>query len=604
MLTSHSSIKNQKPVQIVDLDSNTPLTRWQLVQPCLVSEIIKTAPSNFIRTIIEEDQKNGKHDGRLVTRFPPEPNGYLHIGHAKSICLNFGLAAQYNGTCHLRFDDTNPEKEEHEYVKAIQEDVRWLGFDWADNEYYTSDYFQKLYDFAIQLIKDGKAYVESLTADEIREYRGTLKTSGKNSPWRDRPVQENLDLFERMKNGEFRDGEYVVRARIDMASPNMNMRDPTIYRIRHATHQKTGDAWCVFPMYDFAHCISDAIEGITHSLCTMEFEDHRPLYDWVLDQLKTRYHPQQIEFARLNLGNTVLSKRKLKILVDQNHVDGWDDPRMPTISGMRRRGYTSASIRNFVEAAGIAKAESTVDFAMLEFFVREDLNKMAHRRMVVQNPLKLIIKNWPEGQVEQMEAKNNPEDESAGVREIPFGRELWIEREDFREQAPRKFHRLTPGKEVRLQHAFYVKCIDFKKDEHGEITEVICTYDPDTRGGWSRDGRKVKGTSHWVSAAHAIEIKVRQYELLFKKENPEKLEEGQKDFTSNLNPDSVKEIIAFGEPSLEDVEFGQCLQFLRQGYFCVDNDKNDGSVVFNRTVSLRDSWAKIEKENIGKNKNK
>ena len=562
-----------------------------------MSDAEKQAPSNFIRTIVEEDKQAGKNDGKIVTRFPPEPNGYLHIGHAKSIALNFGIAADFAGVCHLRMDDTNPVKEDAEYVAAIHKDVEWLGFQWGQHEYYASDYFQRLYDCAVALIKDGKAYVDSLSGDEIREYRGTLKKPGRPSPHRDRSVEENLDLFEKMRGGDFQDGEHVLRAKIDMASPNMNLRDPTLYRIRHAHHQRTGDDWCVYPMYDFAHALSDAIEGVTHSLCTLEFEDHRPLYDWVVAECKSSigHIPRQIEFARLNLTNTVLSKRKLMRLVEDKHVGGWDDPRMPTISGMRRRGYTPASLRNFAEAVGVAKADSTVDFAMLEFFVRDDLNKSAPRRMSVLNPLKLVIENYPEGESEELEAKNNPEDESAGTRMLPFAREVYIERDDFKEDPPKKYHRLAPGRELRLQHAYYVKYVSHTTDDNGEVTEVRVTYDPATKGGWSEDGRKVKGTSHWVSAAHALKAEVRLYDHLFTKENPDDAPEGQ-DFTANLNPDSLTTVEALIEPSLKEAGAGDRIQFLRQGYYCVDPDSTQDRLVFNRTVSLKDSWAKIEKK--------
>ena len=562
-----------------------------------MSDAEKQAPSNFIRTIVEEDKQAGKNDGKIVTRFPPEPNGYLHIGHAKSIALNFGIAADFAGVCHLRMDDTNPVKEDAEYVAAIHKDVEWLGFQWGQHEYYASDYFQRLYDCAVALIKDGKAYVDSLSGDEIREYRGTLKKPGRPSPHRDRSVEENLDLFEKMRGGDFQDGEHVLRAKIDMGSPNMNLRDPTLYRIRHAHHQRTGDDWCVYPMYDFAHALSDAIEGVTHSLCTLEFEDHRPLYDWVVAECKSSigHIPRQIEFARLNLTNTVLSKRKLMRLVEDQHVGGWDDPRMPTISGMRRRGYTPASLRNFAEAVGVAKADSTVDFAMLEFFVRDDLNKSAPRRMSVLNPLKLVIENYPEGESEELEAKNNPEDESAGTRMLPFAREVYIERDDFKEDPPKKYHRLAPGRELRLQHAYYVKYVSHTTDDNGEVTEVRVTYDPATKGGWSEDGRKVKGTSHWVSAAHALKAEVRLYDHLFTKENPDDAPEGQ-DFTANLNPDSLTTVEALIEPSLKEAGAGDRIQFLRQGYYCVDPDSTQDRLVFNRTVSLKDSWAKIEKK--------
>ncbi|MBN1842544.1 MAG: glutamine--tRNA ligase/YqeY domain fusion protein [Deltaproteobacteria bacterium] len=554
-------------------------------------------PPNFIRNMIAEDLKTNKNDGRVVTRFPPEPNGYLHIGHAKSICLNFGLAAENKGgICHLRFDDTNPSKEEVEYIESIKSDVRWLGFDWGDHLYYASDYFDKLYEYALQLIRDGKAYVCSLSAQKIREYRGTLTEPGKDSPYRTRSVEENLDLFGRMRAGEFEDGSHVLRARIDMGSPNLNMRDPVIYRIVTATHHRTGDKWCIYPMYDFAHGLSDSIEGITHSICTVEFEDHRPLYDWFLDQLNV-HHPQQIEFARLNLSYTLMSKRKLLKLVEQGHVNGWDDPRMPTLSGLRRRGYTPESIRNFCERIGVAKKESMVDVALLEHCVREDLNKRAPRVMAVLRPLRLVIDNYPEEKVEELEAVNNPEDPGMGSRKVPFSRVLYIEREDFREDPPKKFFRLAPGREVRLKHAYYVKCVDVVKDDQtGEVTEVHCTYDPETRGGWSEDGRKVKGTLHWVSAAHALEAEVRLYGHLFAKENPGDVEDGA-DPGTDLNPDSLETLTSCRvEPSLAGAAPGSRYQFLRQGYFCVDAaDSSNERPVFNRTVSLRDSWAKIEK---------
>jgi glutaminyl-tRNA synthetase len=554
-------------------------------------------PPNFIRNMIAEDLKANKNDGRVVTRFPPEPNGYLHIGHAKSICLNFGLAAENKGgICHLRFDDTNPSKEEVEYIESIKSDVRWLGFDWGDHLYYASDYFDKLYEYALQLIRDGKAYVCSLSAQKIREYRGTLTEPGKDSPYRTRSVKENLDLFGRMRAGEFEDGSHVLRARIDMGSPNLNMRDPVIYRIVTATHHRTGDKWCIYPMYDFAHGLSDSIEGITHSICTVEFEDHRPLYDWFLDQLNV-HHPQQIEFARLNLSYTLMSKRKLLKLVEQGHVNGWDDPRMPTLSGLRRRGYTPESIRNFCERIGVAKKESMVDVALLEHCVREDLNKRAPRVMAVLRPLRLVIDNYPEEKVEELEAVNNPEDPGMGSRKVPFSRVLYIEREDFRVDPPKKFFRLAPGREVRLKHAYYVKCVDVVKDDQtGEVTEVHCTYDPETRGGWSEDGRKVKGTLHWVSATHALEAEVRLYGHLFAKENPGDVEDGA-DPGTDLNPDSLETLTSCRvEPSLAGAAPGSRYQFLRQGYFCVDSaDSYNERPVFNRTVSLRDSWAKIEK---------
>ena len=555
-----------------------------------------TPAPNFIRNIIAEDLKAHKNEGRVVTRFPPEPNGYLHIGHAKSICLNFGIAAEYGGTCNLRFDDTNPSKEDIEYVESIKSDVRWLGFDWGDRLFYTSDYFEKLYDCAVQLIKEGKAYVCDLSAQEIREYRGTLTKPGKESPYRTRSVEENLDLFQRMGAGEFEDGSRVLRAKIDMSSPNMNMRDPTIYRIRRAEHHRTGNKWCIYPMYDFSHCLSDSIEGITHSICSLEFEDNRPLYDWFLDELNVGCHPQQIEFARLNLSYTVLSKRKLVQLVDQGYVTGWDDPRMPTLSGMRRRGYTPESIRNFCERIGVAKRDSIVDIALLEYCVREDLNERAPRVMGVLRPLRVVIDNYPEDQVEELDGPYHPEDPGMGTRKIPFSRVLYIEREDFREEPPKKFFRLAPDREVRLRYAYYVKCVRVVKDEQtGEVVEVHCTYDPETRGGWSKDGRKVKGTLHWVSAAHSLEAEVRLYDRLFEKANPS----GEKDdLTTYLNPTSLETLTSCRvEPSLAGAAPGSRYQFERLGYFCVDpSDSSGGALVFNRTVTLRDSWAKIEKK--------
>lgn len=552
----------------------------------------ETKASDFIRDIIEEDLKTNKWGGRVHTRFPPEPNGYLHIGHAKSICLNFGLAEEYGGKCNLRFDDTNPAKEEVEYVKSIKNDVRWLGYDWEDREFYASDYFDQMYEYAIQLIKDGKAYVDDLSTDEIREYRGTLTEPGKESPYRNRSVEENLELFQKMKKGEFRDGEKVLRAKIDMSSGNINLRDPVMYRILHEKHHRTGNKWCIYPMYDFAHCTSDSIEGITHSICTLEFENNRALYDWYLDNLGV-YHPQQIEFARLNLSYTVLSKRKLLQLVREKHVKGWDDPRMPTLSGLRRRGYTPESIRKFCDRIGVGKADSVVDIALLEHFIREDLNKRASRVMVVLRPIKLIIENYPEDKVEMLEAVNNPEDPSAGTRMLPFTRELYVERTDFREKAPRKWFRLTPGKEVRLKHAYYVTVTDVIKDENGEVVELRCTHDPESRGGGTPDRRKVRGTLHWVSAPHAIEGEVRIYDRLFKVENPM---EGDDDFKKYLNPDSLEVLTGCKmEPSLAGSKPGTQFQFLRKGYFVVDPDTTDNHLIFNRIVSLRDTWAKIEK---------
>ncbi len=555
-------------------------------------------PANFIRNIIAEDVEAKKNDGRVHTRFPPEPNGYLHIGHAKSICLNFSLAAEFGGLCNVRFDDTNPAKEDVEYVESIKADVRWLGFDWADRLFYTSDYFDQLYEYAVQLIKDGKAYVCSLSADQIREYRGTLTKPGKDSPYRIRSVDENLDMFERMRAGEFEDGAHVLRAKIDMTSPNLNMRDPTIYRIRKVDHHRTGSKWCIYPMYDFSHCLSDSIEGITHSICTLEFEDNRPLYDWILDQLNVDCHPQQIEFARLNLSYTVLSKRKLVQLIEQRHVSGWDDPRMPTISGMRRRGYTPESMRNFCERIGVAKRDSMVDMALLEYCVREDLNRRAPRVMGVLRPLRVVIDNYPEDQVEELDAINNPEDPSMGSRKVPFSQVLYIEREDFREDPPKKFFRLAPGREVRLRYAYYITCVGVVKNEQtGEVGELHCTYDPETRGGWSKDGRKVRGTLHWVSAAHSLEAEVRLYDRLFEIANPAGEKDGA-DFKTYLNPNSLQVVTSCAiEPSLSHAEAGSVYQFERLGYFCVDSvDSSHKTLVFNRTVTLRDSWAKIEKK--------
>lgn len=552
-------------------------------------------PSNFIKTIIEEDLARGKNDGRVATRFPPEPNGYLHIGHAKSICLNFGLAAEYDGTCNLRFDDTNPTKEESAYVASIQSDVRWLGFDWADRLHYASDYFEPLYDFAVELITRGKAYVCSLNAEEIRQYRGTLTEPGQNSPYRDRCVDENLDLFARMRAGEFEAGTHVLRAKIDMASGNLNLRDPVIYRILKANHHRTGDAWCIYPMYDYTHCISDALERITHSVCTLEFEDHRPLYDWVLDNLPVDCHPQQIEFARLNLSYTVLSKRKLIQLVSSDAVSGWDDPRLPTLSGLRRRGITPAAIRNFCERIGVAKRDSMVDVALFEHAIREDLNQIAPRVLAVLRPLRVVIVNYPEDQVDELDGAYHPEDQSLGSRKLPFSRVLYIERDDFMEDPPKKFFRLAPGREVRLRYAYYVTCVDVIKDETtGEVIEVHCTYDPDTRGGWSKDGRRVKGTLHWVSAAHALTAEVRLYDRLFNAENPA-AEKGEGGFIQHLNPDSLEVLTDCRvEPSLAGAAAESRYQFERLGYFCVDaRDATADRLVFNRTVTLRDSWAKI-----------
>jgi glutaminyl-tRNA synthetase len=564
-----------------------------------MKDITSSPPSDFIRDIIAEDLKTNKYGGRVYTRFPPEPNGYLHIGHAKSICLNFGIAAEFGGLCNLRFDDTNPTKEELEYVESIKTDVRWLGFDWQDRLFYASDYFEQFYEYAVQLIKAGKAYVCDLGVDEIREYRGTLTEPGKDSPYRNRSVEENMDLFKRMRAGEFEDGSRTLRAKIDMASGNINMRDPVIYRILRAIHHRTGDKWCIYPMYDFAHCFSDSIEGITHSICTLEFEDHRPLYDWFLDELEI-YHPQQIEFARLNLSQTVLSKRKLIQLVEEGYVSGWDDPRMPTIAGVRRRGYTPESIRNFCDRIGVAKRESLVDLALLEYCLREDLNKRAPRVMAVLRPLRVVIDNYPENLVEELEAVNNPEDPGMGTRKVPFSRVIYIEQEDFREDPPKKYFRLAPGREVRLRYAYFIKCVSLVKDKQtGEVIELHCTYDPATRGGDSPDGRKVKATLHWVSAAHAIEAEVRLYDHLFVKENPGDEEEGR-DFKSFLNPKSLEILTSCRvEPGLAGAAPGSRYQFERLGYFCVDSvDSSDGALVFNRTVTLRDTWVKIEKTQI------
>ena len=552
-----------------------------------------TPSTNFIQNIINEDAKTGRHGQRVHTRFPPEPNGYLHIGHAKSICLNFGIAAENGGLCNLRFDDTNPSKEDVEYVDSIQEDVKWLGFDWGDRMFYASDYFPQLYEYAEQLIRIGKAYVCDLSAQEMREYRGTLTEPGRNSPYRDRPVEENLDLFRRMKAGEFPDGSRTLRAKIDMASPNITMRDPVLYRILRATHHRTGDAWCIYPMYDYAHPLSDAIERITHSICTLEFEDHRPLYDWCVETLGT-YRPQQIEFARLNLTHTVMSKRKLRELVEQNLVSGWDDPRMPTISGLRRRGYTPEAIRDFCERIGVAKSNSMVDLELLEHCIREDLNARAARAMVVLRPLKVVIENFPGNIVEELTAENNPENPDMGSRTVPFSRELYIEQEDFMEQPPGKFFRLAPGREVRLKHAYIIKCEQVVKDpQSGEILEVRCTYDPESKSGGVTSGRKVKGTLHWVSAAQAVPAEVRLYDHLFRDETAGDINE--EDGQSVMNPHSLFALKqAMMEPSLANAETGIRYQFLRQGYFCVDQDSRPGAIVFNRIVSLRDSWAKAQ----------
>jgi glutaminyl-tRNA synthetase len=551
-----------------------------------------TASSDFIRDIIREDIRTNKYGGRVHTRFPPEPNGYAHIGHAKSICLNFGVAREFGGLCNLRFDDTNPAKESAEYVEAFERDIRWLGFDWDDRQFYASDYFDQLYNYAVQLIKLGKAYVCDLTQEQIRQYRGTLTEPGKDSPYRNRSVEENLDLFERMRAGEFPDGARVLRAKIDMASPNVLMRDPVMYRILHAEHHRSGNKWCIYPMYDFTHCLSDSIEGITHSICTLEFENNRELYDWYLDQLGV-YHPQQLEFARLALTYTVMSKRVLKQLVDSGQARGWDDPRMPTLSGMRRRGYTPEAIRNFCDTIGVAKTNSTVEIELLEYHLRQDLNHRAPRVMGVLHPLRLVIDNYPEGQVEWLDAENNPEDPSAGTRKIPFSRVLYVEQEDFQQEPPKKWFRLAPGREVRLKHAYYVTCVQAIKDDHtGQVTELHCTYDPETRGGWSPDGREVKGTLHWVSAAHALQAEVRLYDRLFTVPDPL----GQKDdFKNYVNANSLTVLQSCRvEPGLVDAAPGSHYQFLRQGYFCVDPDSAPGALVFNRTVSLRDTWAKMQ----------
>ncbi|MCK4291876.1 MAG: glutamine--tRNA ligase/YqeY domain fusion protein [Planctomycetes bacterium] len=566
-----------------------------------------TAKFDFVRAIVAEDLKTDKWGGRVVTRFPPEPNGYLHIGHAKSICLNFGIAAEFAGICHLRFDDTNPEKEEQEYVNSIIEDVHWLGWDWGDQTegldptepasgglYYASDYFEQMYEYAVQLVKAGKAYVCDLTAEQTRQYRGTLTEPGEDSPYRSRSVNENLDLFERMRRGEFPDASRTLRAKIDMTHPNLNMRDPIMYRILHAEHHRTGDKWCIYPMYDWAHGLEDSVEKITHSICTLEFENHRPLYDWFLDELGI-HHPQQIEFARLNLTYTVMSKRKLLRLVEQGHVGGWDDPRTPTISGLRRRGYSPAAIREFCKRIGVNKFNSTVDIALLEHCLREDLNKNSPRVMAVLRPLKVVIDNYPEGQVEELDAVNNPEDPAAGTRKVPFSRELYIEREDFMEEPPKKFYRLAPGREVRLRYAYFVTCADVVKDQNGQIVELHCTYDPATRGGDAPDGRKVKSTLHWVCAEHALEAEVRLYDNLFTKENPDDAPEGE-DFTANLNPNSLEILSSCKvEPSLAGAEPLSRYQFERLGYFCVDPETSDEKLVFNRTVTLRDTWARIQK---------
>ncbi len=553
-------------------------------------------PSDFVRNIVLDDLKTNKWGGRVHTRFPPEPNGYLHIGHAKSILLNYGIAQEFGGKFNLRFDDTNPLKEESEYVESIIDDIKWLGVDWEDRLYHASDYFPQLYEWALQLIRDGKAYVDDLSAEEIRQYRGTLTEAGENSPYRDRPIAENLDLFERMKLGEFPDGSRVLRAKIDMASPNMNFRDPVLYRILHAAHHRTGNYWCIYPMYDWAHGQSDSVEGITHSICTLEFEDHRPLYDWFLDQLGV-HHPQQIEFAKLYLTYTIMSKRNLIRLVEEGHVSGWDDPRMPTIAGMRRRGYSPAAISDFCGRIGVAKANSLVDYGLLEFSVREDLNAHAPRAMAVLDPLKVVIENYPEDQVEKFDVPDHPQDHSSTeTHKVPFSREIYIERDDFMEDPPGKYFRLAPGREVRLLKAYYITCTAVIKDEEGNVVELRCSYDPQSSGGQSPDSRKVKGTLHWVSARHAVPAEVRLYELLFTKENPSEVEPGQ-DFTSNINPNSLQILKScLVEPSLAKARPGDQFQFMRQGYFSVDPDSAPGALVFNRTVTLRDTWQKINKK--------
>ncbi|MCL2219873.1 MAG: glutamine--tRNA ligase/YqeY domain fusion protein [Chitinispirillia bacterium] len=551
--------------------------------------------SNFIRDMIKDDMQTGKWGGKVVTRFPPEPNGYLHIGHAKAICIDFGMAKEFGGECHLRFDDTNPSKEEDEYINSIKADVSWLGFDWGPHLYFASDYFDRMYEYAVRLIKAGKAYVDDLTAEQIREYRGTLTEPGRESPHRNRSVDENMGLFEGMRDGKFAEGSRVLRAKIDMAHPNMNMRDPVMYRIMNASHHRTGDKWKIYPMYDWAHGLEDSAEGVTHSLCTLEFEAHRPLYDWFLAQLDGIHRPQQTEFARLNLTYTVMSKRKLLQLVREGRVSGWDDPRMPTISGLRRRGYSPESIKNFAERIGVAKRDSTVDLALLEFCLREDLNKTSKRVMAVLNPVKVVIENYPEGQVEEVDAVNNPEDESAGTRKVPFSRVIYIERDDFMEDPPKKFFRLSPGKEVRLRYAYFITCKDVIKDNAGNIIELRCTYDPQTKGGDSPDGRSPKATLHWVSAQHAIGAEVRIYESLFTKENPDDAGDGGT-FLDNINPESLKTLTDCKlEPSLASAKAGEKYQFERLAYFCVDQDSSPGKPVFNRTVTLKDTWARIQK---------
>lgn len=551
--------------------------------------------TNFIREIIDEHNRTGRFGGKVHTRFPPEPNGYLHIGHAKALCIDFGIAEDYGGLTNLRYDDTNPVKEDVEYVDAIKEDIHWLGYDWGDREYYASDYFEPLYEMALQLINKGLAYVDELSAEEMREYRGTLTEPGRNSPWRDRPVEETLDLFKRMRAGEFPDGSKTLRAKIDMASPNINMRDPVMYRILHATHHRIGDAWCIYPMYDFAHGQSDSLEGITHSMCSLEYENHRPLYDWFLDQLGI-FHPQQIEFARLNLTHTVMSKRKLRRLVEEGYVDGWTDPRMPTLAAMRRRGYPAKAIREFIETIGVAKSDSFVEVELLEHIVRDQLNQSAKRRMAVLHPLKVVLTNYPEGMVEHFDVRDFPQDpEAAGSRQVPFGRELWIERDDFEEVPPPKYHRLSPGKEVRLMNAYFITCTEVVKDESGSVIEIHCTYDPQTQGGNALDGRKVKGTIHWVSAAHAIEAEVRIYDQMFLDEHPEDLPEGES-FLDHFNRDSLNVTRGYLEPDLAKAKMGEAYQFVRDGYFALDSVHTQAEkLVFNRTIGLVDSWAKVQK---------
>jgi len=549
------------------------------------------SPTDFVRSIIKEDLASGKHTS-IVTRFPPEPNGYLHVGHAKAICLDFGVAEEFGGVCHLRFDDTNPSKEEQHYADAIQEDIRWLGFDWGEHLYHASDYFGQLYDWACHLIQSGHAYVDEQTAEEIRANRGDLNYPGSDSPYRDRPAAESLDLFQRMRAGEFEDGSKVLRAKIDMAHPNLNLRDAVLYRVQKKSHPRTGDAWCIYPMYDFAHGQSDAIEKVTHSLCTLEFENHRPLYEWFLDHLPIPARPRQYEFSRLNLSYTITSKRKLKTLVDGGLVASWDDPRMPTIRGMRRRGITATAIREFCKQVGITRTEGTVDFSLLQSILRDELNDVAPRRMAVLDPIKVVVENYPEGKVEMVDAKNHPGEEAMGTREVPFGRELWIEREDFREEAPRKYFRLKPGAEVRFKYAYYLTCTGFDKDADGNVTEIRCTYDPESRGGNTEDERKVKGTIHWVHADTAVHAEVRLYDHLFQEAKPE----ATADFLENLNPDSLKKVRAVLEPSLSDLALGESVQFERNGYFCLDTDSSAEHLVFNRSVALRDSWAKLEKK--------